>query len=96
MTRDAIGIRIIPEGCTATEQCTAEAHYGNCPKFELVIPLTVRRVRWEDSDDGTCGDCIDGRCHFGGDGPAPGDRCGCDRHDASVQARTHDDGHQAD
>ncbi|MEV6604733.1 hypothetical protein [Kutzneria sp. NPDC051319] len=48
-----------------------------------------------DDIDETCGDCIDGRCHFG-DGPAPGERCGCDRHAASVRAREHhDDGHQA-
>ncbi|MEV6607439.1 hypothetical protein [Kutzneria sp. NPDC051319] len=49
-----------------------------------------------EADDGTCGDCIEGRCHFGGDGPWPGEECGCDRHDASVRAREHhDDGHQA-
>jgi hypothetical protein len=32
----------------------------------------------EDTDDGTCGDCADGRCHGG----EPG-QCGCARHDAS-------------
>jgi hypothetical protein len=50
-----------------------------------------------DEFDQTCGDCLDGRCHFGSAGPAPGEECGCDRHDASVRARTHDDdGHQDD
>jgi hypothetical protein len=50
----------------------------------------------------TCGDCVEGRCHWGGDrsrasiaavqtgheyvDPTYG-RCGCARHDASVQAR---------
>lgn len=33
------------------------------------------------ADDGACGDCATGRCH----GTDPGD-CGCDRHNASVEA----------
>lgn len=35
----------------------------------------------------TCGDCVEGRCHWGGDDPLPGEECGCERHDASVKAR---------
>lgn len=38
-------------------------------------------------DDGLCGDCIDGCCHWGSAGPAPGEECGCERHEASVRAR---------
>lgn len=38
-------------------------------------------------DDETCGDCVEGRCHWGGDDPLPGEECGCERHDASVKAR---------
>lgn len=37
--------------------------------------------------DETCGDCVEGRCHWGGDDPLPGEECGCERHDASVKAR---------
>lgn len=53
--------------------------------------------------DDTCGDCIEGRCHWGGDtsrrsiemvaagqeyeDPTFG-RCGCSRHETSVLART--------
>ncbi len=52
--------------------------------------------------DDTCGDCIEGRCHWGGDtsrrsiavAAAGGEyvdpkygRCGCSRHNASVLAR---------
>lgn len=31
--------------CTCTEDCAAAdgGHYGNCPRFELVIPLVLRR-----------------------------------------------------
>lgn len=52
--------------------------------------------------DATCGDCVEGRCHWGGEKsrasiaaaeagreyvePGVG-RCGCDRHEISVQAR---------
>lgn len=41
----------------------------------------------EDDFDETCGDCVEGRCHFGGADPLPGEECGCERHDASVKAR---------
>ena len=52
--------------------------------------------------DATCGDCVQGRCHWGGEqsraaaaAAAAGDdyvdpdfgRCGCERHGISVQAR---------
>jgi hypothetical protein len=48
--------------------------------------------------DDTCGDCIEGRCHWGGEssrrsiaavkrGEEYGERCGCARHQASVLAR---------
>lgn len=40
-----------------------------------------------DDADETCGDCVEGRCHFGGADPLPGEECGCERHDASVKAR---------
>ncbi|WP_436493413.1 hypothetical protein [Actinokineospora sp. HUAS TT18] len=50
----------------------------------------------------TCGDCVEGRCHWGGaesdestaaaaaghDYVSPSGPCGCDRHEASVRART--------
>lgn len=31
--------------CSCTEDCPAAdgKHYGNCPRFELVIPLVLRR-----------------------------------------------------
>lgn len=48
--------------------------------------------------DVTCGDCIEGRCHWGGQQSAEStadaaagrehrEECGCDRHEASVAAR---------
>jgi len=40
----------------------------------------------EGEDDGTCGDCADGRCHGG----EPG-QCGCARHDASQVDSDEDD-----
>lgn len=57
--------------------------------------------KWLESEV-TCGDCIEGRCHWGGErstksiAEAKAGReyldsrygpCGCDRHEASVQAR---------
>lgn len=38
----------------------------------------LRGTEGDVEDDGTCGDCADGRCHGG----EPG-QCGCARHDAS-------------
>jgi hypothetical protein len=38
-------------------------------------------------DEETCGDCADGRCHWGSDGPFAGEECGCALHDASVLMR---------
>jgi hypothetical protein len=40
----------------------------------------------DEGDDGTCGDCADGRCHGG----EPG-QCGCARHDASQVDPDEDD-----
>ena len=49
--------------------------------LETVGPEQADRIRAELApwDDGTCGDCMFGRCH----GTDPDD-CGCDRHEASV------------
>lgn len=48
-------------------------------------------------DDGLCGDCISGRCHWGGERSRlseeavergeVGEDCGCERHAVSVSAR---------
>lgn len=36
----------------------------------------------------TCGDCIEGRCHWGGAPPALyNEPCGCARHEISVETR---------
>jgi hypothetical protein len=51
MSQDDDSNRIDPTGCTATEKCTADGHYGNCPKFELVIPLVVYRFPSDTDQD---------------------------------------------
>lgn len=63
--------------------------------------IRAQRVYWDD----TCGDCVEGRCHWGGDAsrasieaaragveyedPRFG-RCGCARHTTSVTARAYE------
>jgi hypothetical protein len=58
-------------------------------------------TEWQDD---TCGDCIEGRCHWGGEesrqsieavrrGEEYPERCGCDRHETSVAARPYDRAH---
>jgi hypothetical protein len=42
-------------------------------------------------DDGLCGDCMDGHCHWGSSGPTRGQKCPCERHAVSVRARETDD-----
>jgi len=53
-----------------------------CIKITGADPAQPALPGW---DDGTCGDCMFGRCH----GTAP-EACGCDRHDASVNAHYDD------
>ncbi|WP_309116741.1 hypothetical protein [Saccharothrix sp.] len=34
--------------CDLTDECPATQHYANCPKFSVVIPLTLT---WDQGDD---------------------------------------------
>jgi hypothetical protein len=58
------------------------ANNGYPPRAQALL----RAVFWLEAD-ATCGDCVEGRCHFGGDDPHDGEECGCERHEASVDAR---------
>lgn len=37
--------------------------------------------------DAACGDCVEGRCHWGGDADPAHGECGCRRHAFSVEVR---------
>lgn len=39
-------------GCTCAQDCSATMHYGNCPQFELVIPLVAYRCDCDCGCDG--------------------------------------------
>lgn len=59
--------------------------------------LALTKALWWLELDATCGDCVTGRCHFGGEQSrfneatvrtgGRGLPCGCARHEASVAAR---------
>lgn len=86
---------------TAIDTLTAVIEDPELGDYQPQRAALLDALNWLEID-ATCGDCIEGRCHWGGDAsrdsiaaaeagqeysyPGHG-RCGCERHDVSVQAR---------
>jgi len=86
---------------TAVEALSAVLEAPELGTWEPRNTALLRALEWLESDI-TCGDCVEGRCHWGGEKSRasiaaaeageeyylPGwGTCGCARHEASVQAR---------
>lgn len=69
--------------------CAARSGEHSGDPEQVTCGRCIRTRAWLDAAVAaklTCGDCEEGRCHWGGVGPAlPGERCGCARHDASIR-----------
>ncbi|MEV0732367.1 hypothetical protein [Polymorphospora sp. NPDC050346] len=85
----------------AIDALTAVVEHPEASNYAPKRAALLEALNWLELD-ATCGDCVEGRCHFGGarsqasieaanageeyDDPTFG-RCGCDRHAVSVEAR---------
>jgi hypothetical protein len=68
--------------------CAAGSGEHSRDPEQVTCGRCIRTTVWLDAAIAaklTCGDCEEGRCHWGSARPASGGRCGCARHDASAR-----------
>lgn len=82
----------------AIEALTAVLEHPNRSTYQPQVKAMLDALNWLEMDV-TCGDCIEGRCHWGGEmsresiaavkaGREFREECGCARHEASVETRS--------
>jgi hypothetical protein len=86
--------KAVRHGGIAYVQHEQRDYYGRSRWFAVGVRIETDRTGVY-VDDGLCGDCMFGRCHWGSDASreraeARGERCGCERHAVSVEAARDD------